>query len=63
MSNPAIVPLLVGVLIGWIIYFLLDLFFLRRPKSDSRVATLEADLQSCKSSPRWRGTRRRTHSR
>ena len=45
MSNSTLVPLLAGVLIGWISYFLLDLFFLRRPKSDPRIATLEADIQ------------------
>jgi predicted flap endonuclease-1-like 5' DNA nuclease len=45
MSNPVLVPLLAGVLIGWVTYFLVDLFFLRRPKSDSRITTLEADLQ------------------
>jgi len=45
MSNSALVLLLAGVLIGWVTYFLVDLFFLRRPKSDSRITTLEADLQ------------------
>jgi len=47
MSNPALVALLAGVLIGWVTYFLLDLFFLRRPKPDPRIATLEADVQRC----------------
>ncbi len=45
MSISGLVLLLAGVLIGWVTYFLVDLFFLRRPKSDSRVTTLEADLQ------------------
>ncbi len=48
MSGFPLVPLLAGVLIGWVAYFLIDLFFLRRPKPDPRVATLEADIQKCR---------------
>ena len=47
MSNPTLVPLLAGVLIGWVTYFLLDLFFLRRPKPDPRILELEAAVQRC----------------
>jgi predicted flap endonuclease-1-like 5' DNA nuclease len=47
MSNPALVPLLAGVLIGWVTYFLIDLFFLRRPKPNPRIPELEAAIQRC----------------
>ena len=58
MSNPALVPLLAGVLIGWVSYFLVDLFFLRRPKPDPRIPELEAVVQRCGDDLRAAATKR-----
>ena len=35
------------MLIGWVSYFLVDLFFLRRPKPDPRIPELEAVVRRC----------------